>query len=157
MGAIERITRVSDRVFDRLRDKGALTVADDDAMDGDLHSLRQHKYAVLVTFRRNGDAVPSPVWCAVDEHGRAYVKTTHHAGKVKRLRHDSRVVIAPSNARGKPVGTAMRGVGRVMSRDECGHAEETLAAAYGRGRRIVERVLGGPDDMAVYIEVDPTR
>src|SRR5215210_7389525 len=94
MSAFERFARFSDRMFDRLRDKGAFTLTDSDAIDGDFESLRGRKYAVVVTFRRNGDAMPSPVWFGVDETGNVYLKTRHDAGKVKRLRNDSRALIA---------------------------------------------------------------
>jgi PPOX class probable F420-dependent enzyme len=157
MTAFERLARFSDRMFDRLRDKRAFTLTDNNAIDGDFESLRGHKYAVVVTFRRSGDVVPSPVWFGVDEKGNAYVKTRHDAGKVKRLRNDSRALMALSNTRGKPTGPAIRGTGRVLPREEWPHAEEALAAAYGTGRKISERVLGGPEEMGAYIEITPGR
>src|SRR5687768_8530199 len=88
MSSSERMARFSDRVFDRLRDKRAFALTEARAVDGDLDSLRGHKYAVLVTFRRDGEAVPSPVWFGVDAAGRAYLKTRYDAAKVKRLRND---------------------------------------------------------------------
>src|SRR4051794_8613364 len=100
--AFERVARFSDRVFDRLRHEGAFTLTDENAVDGDFASLRGHKYAVVVTFRRNGGAVPSPVWFGLDKTGAVIVKTRHDAGKVKRLRNDSRTLIAPATRRGKP-------------------------------------------------------
>ena len=157
MAAFERFARLSDRAFDRLRSRRAFTVSEADAVDGDLRSLRGHAYAVLVTFRRTGEAVPSPVWFGLDGEGRAYVKTRHDVGKVKRLRNDGRVLIAPSNARGAPSGPAVHATGRVLAQSEWGRAEQALAAAYGAGRRISERVIGGPDELAAYIEITPGR
>jgi PPOX class probable F420-dependent enzyme len=157
MSGFERLARFSDRMFDRLRDKRAFTLTDDNAVDGHFESLRGHKYAVVVTFRRDGDAVPSPVWFGVDEKGNAYLKTRHDSGKVRRLRDDSRALIALSNMRGKPMGPAIRGTGRVLPHEEWAHAEETLAAAYGTGRNISERVLGGPEEMGAYVEIMPGR
>lgn len=157
MSASARLARLSDRTFDRLRDQRAFTLTEDTAVDGNFDSLRGQKYAVVVTFRRQGDPVPSPLWFGVDEAGHAYIKTRRDAGKVKRLRNDSRALLAVSNARGKPKGPAIRSTGRVLPREEWPHAEETLAAAYGIGRRISERLLGGPDEMAGYIEITPGR
>ncbi|MEA3055637.1 MAG: hypothetical protein QOD30_1069, partial [Actinomycetota bacterium] len=104
----ERLARASDRLFDRLRARAAFTVTEDTAVDGDLDSVRGSTYALLVTFRRNGDPLPTPVWCAVDDAGIAYVKTARHAGKLKRLRNDDRALLAPATARGKPTGSAIR-------------------------------------------------
>ena len=157
MSVFERFARLSDRMFDRMRDKRAFTLTDANAMDGDFESLRGQAYAVLVTFRRNGEAMPSPVWFGLDDAGNAYVKTRHDVGKVKRLRNDSRVLIAPSNARGKPTGRAVKGTGRVIPHSEWGHAEAVLEAAYGTTRKMSERVLGGPEELAAYIEIRPGR
>lgn len=156
MTVLERFARVTDRIFDRLRDRRAFTLTDEAATDGDFEELRGRPYAVLVTFRRNGEAMPSPVWFAV-ERGRVYVKTARDVGKVKRLRRDSRVLLAPSNVRGKPLGPAVRGTGRLLPAEEWPRAEETLAAAYGASRRISERVLGSSEEAAVYIEITPGR
>ena len=157
MSGRERVARFSDRVFDRLRDARAFDLTEDAAVDGDFGSLRAHTYAVVVTFRSTGEAVPSPVLVGVDDVGHAYVKTTPYAGKVRRLRRDRRVVVAPSTLRGKPLGPAIRGTGRVLPRSEWTRAEATLARAYGGGRRIVERLLGGREESAAYIELTPDR
>jgi hypothetical protein len=66
----ERIGRSLNRVYDRMRDPAAFRVRAEDAVDGDFEALRGHKYAVVVTFRRSGEPVPSPVWLALDESGR---------------------------------------------------------------------------------------
>lgn len=155
MSATERLVRLGDRAFDRLRHRAAFTVIDGAAVDGDFDGLRDSKYAVLVTFKRDGTAVPSPVWTAVDTAGNVYVKTASHAGKIKRLRRDSRVLMAPSTMRGKPIGPAIRGTGRVLPEDEWRHAEDTLAAAHGMGRRIAERLLDGDGRSGAYIAITP--
>lgn len=157
MKAFDRFARLTDRVFDLMRHKGAFTLSEADAVDGDFESLRGHKYAVVVTFRRNGDPMPSPVWFGVDDKGDAYLQTRHDAGKVKRARNDSRVLIAPSDARGKPTGPAIRGTARVLPKEEWPHAEATLAAAYGTGRRFYRRALSGPEEMDAYIAISPRR
>jgi PPOX class probable F420-dependent enzyme len=157
MTALERFARFSDRLFDRLRDKRSFDLTEERAVDSGFESLRGQKYAVLVTYRRNGEAVPSPVWFGVDDEDHAYIKTRPDAGKMKRLRKDSRALLAPSTMRGKPTGPAIRGTGRVLPRTDWAHAEVTLAAAYGAGRRASERMLGGPEETSAYIEVTPGR
>jgi PPOX class probable F420-dependent enzyme len=157
MNAVERLGRLGDRVFDRLRHEAAFTVTDEAAIDGDFGALRGHSYVLLVTFRRNGEAVPSPVWFALDAAGSVLVKTRHDAGKVKRVRVDSRVLVAPCNQRGKPLGPAIRATGGLLAAEEWRRAEALLAAAYGLGRKLSDGMLGGPDEASAYLEITPGR
>jgi uncharacterized protein len=55
----------------------------------------------LETYRRNGQPVRTPVWF-LRENGLLYVYTDDSTGKVKRLRRNSKVKVAPSHFRGKP-------------------------------------------------------
>ena len=66
-------------------------------------TLKTARYLNLATFRRNGDAVNTPVWFA-ERNGAYYVFSTGEAGKVKRLRNSSRARIAPCDMRGKLLG-----------------------------------------------------
>jgi PPOX class probable F420-dependent enzyme len=156
MSIIERMSRLSNHMYDRMRDRRAFTLRAEDAVEASFDALRGHKYAVLVTFRRNGDGVPSPVWFGLDHRGRAYVHTPHDAGKVKRIRNNARTLLAPSNVRGKPTGPAICGKARILPKEEGPHAEAALAAAYGLGRKLYEGAFGGPEDMGTYLEISPT-
>ena len=152
-GTVDRIARLGDRMFDRLRHTSALAITEDDAIDADLSLLRGHKYVVLVTYRCSGEPVPSPVWLAVDGNGFAYVKSAANVGKVKRVQRDSRVLVVPSTMRGRPKDRPIRATARVLTPDQWPHAEKTLALAYGRGRHIAERLLTSTSSPSVYIEV----
>jgi PPOX class probable F420-dependent enzyme len=151
----ESLARVMNRVYDRMRHADAFKLRPEDAKEASFESLRGHNYAVMVTFRRNGEAVPSPVWFGLDDEGRAFARTMHDAGKVKRIRNDPRALIAPSTFRGKPKGAVLAGTARVLPKEEWPHAEAALAAAYGASRKIYEGVFGGPEDMGTYIEISP--
>jgi PPOX class probable F420-dependent enzyme len=65
-----------------------------------LDILGQSKYIRLTTFRRDGTPVPTPVW-QVRDGDRLLVITDGTTGKVKRLRHTPRVLIAASDQRGR--------------------------------------------------------
>ena len=65
--------------------------------------LQQARYVSLVTFRRSGKAVPTPVWAAFDE-GAFYIFSAGDAGKVKRLRNSNRARLAKCDARGGSLG-----------------------------------------------------
>ena len=60
-------------------------------------------YIRLETFKRNGQVVVTPVWFVVDD-GTIFIRSYANSGKVKRMRNNSYVKIAPSDAMGKPHG-----------------------------------------------------
>ncbi|HUH81030.1 MAG TPA: PPOX class F420-dependent oxidoreductase [Solirubrobacteraceae bacterium] len=151
----ERLAKLSDRFYDRMRDAGAFTVARSQPTATDFEALRGHKYALLVTFRRSGEAVPTPVWFGLDSAGAMYVRTEGGSGKAKRIRANHRVRVAPSSARGKPCGPLAAGTARVLAPDESEPAERALKSNYGLGRRLYERTLGSGATDAVYLEVVP--
>jgi PPOX class probable F420-dependent enzyme len=59
------------------------------------------KVISLETYRRNGDPVRTAVWF-LEENGILYVHTDDSTGKVKRIRRNPKVRVAPSHFRGKP-------------------------------------------------------
>ena len=68
----------------------------------DLHG----RYLSLVTYRRDGTPVATPVWF-VEEDGRLLVQTDVTSGKVKRLRVDPRVSVARCSASGRLRGRSV--------------------------------------------------
>ena len=149
----ERLAHAMNRVYDRMRDPAALRIRAEDGVTGSFDSLRRSKYAVLVTFRRSGEPMPSPLWCAVDAAGRAYVQTERATGKVKRIGNDSRVLLAPSTVRGRPKGPLVSGSARLVPVEEWPHAEATMAAAYGLGRKVYMRVFPMAPEKAAFVEI----
>ena len=120
-------------------------------------ALRDHKYCQLVTFRRDGTPVETPVWFALDGE-RLYVKTEDPSGKVKRIRGRSRVEIAPCTVLGKRLGPATDAVARILSSaDEERRAETALRRRYALGRRLfsvlVEPLFRLRGQRHVYLEV----
>jgi PPOX class probable F420-dependent enzyme len=64
-------------------------------------SIADAKYVSLVTFRKNGTPVASPVWIAPLGDGTAGFTTDGDSGKVKRLRNNTSVTLQPCDARGR--------------------------------------------------------
>ncbi len=62
--------------------------------------FEDEKVISLETYRRNGQPVRTPVWF-LKENGILYVHTDDNAGKVKRIRRNPKVRVAPSHFRGK--------------------------------------------------------
>ncbi|MGN9811832.1 PPOX class F420-dependent oxidoreductase [Micromonospora sp. BQ11] len=71
-----------------------------------LDRLSAEKYILLTTFRKDGRAVPTPVWAVRDGDGLA-VWTVSDSGKVKRIRRSGDVTVAPCDVRGRPHGPAV--------------------------------------------------
>jgi uncharacterized protein len=142
------------RIDDRARDPQSFVAARGEPTTSGFDALRGHKYALLVSFRRSGEPVPTPVWFGLDTDGRLYVRTEHESGKVKRVRANGRVLVGPATVRGRPLGPLAEGSARVLPADEEQRAERALARSYGLGRRLYEAVLGR--GAADYLEVTPT-
>ena len=155
MSVSERLGRFSNKVYDRMRSKAAFTISADDAVERDFEPLRGHKYATVVTFRKSGEAMPSPIWFGLDDAGRAYAHTMADSGKVKRIRNNPKALIVASTTRGKPTGPVLAGIARVVPEEEWPHAEAALAAAYGTGRKVYMRAMGNTDGFETYIEISP--
>jgi PPOX class probable F420-dependent enzyme len=150
MSFTDRMERASSRFYDAIRSGKARDA--EPAASGFGH-LAGHKYALLVTYRRSGEAVPTPVWFGVDEQGRFYCRTGKLAAKAKRIRNNPRVKVAPCSVRGVPQGPYAEGTARIVDPSGQEHAERAIQSNYGTFRRIYEGSAGSME--AYYLEVTP--
>ena len=154
MALRHRLADASYWFYDRWRHKNAFQAAEQPCTATDFSGCEGKRYAVLVTFRKDGTAVPTPVWFGLDDD-RFVVSTEKRTAKVKRIRRDPRVKVFPSDPRGKPLGSGVEGTARILeSEPERERAEAALDCHYGRTRRIYEGIMTTPGDM-VYVEVKP--
>jgi PPOX class probable F420-dependent enzyme len=77
------------------------------------------------------------------------------SGKVRRLRRDARMLIAPCTYAGKPLGAPLEAYGRVLAREEEPRAERTLASRYGLGRVLFELCADLLRADMCYLEITP--
>lgn len=77
-------------------------------VDTKLNQFLNKDYIRLETFKRNGQAVATPVWFVVDGD-MIFVRSYANSGKVKRMRNNSNVRVTPSDALGKPHGLTIDG------------------------------------------------
>src|SRR4029453_12200826 len=105
------------------------------------------EYVSLTTYRRTGVPVATPVWAAPvrprpearperergeeDEVLSLLVWTRADSGKVKRLRHTTRVTVAPCDVRGGVLGPAVDGAAEFVDHTEWPGALAALRRAYG--------------------------
>jgi uncharacterized protein len=121
--------------------------------DGDaLAALKSGKYLSLETYRRTGAPVHTPVWFAADDQrpGTLYVYTEINAGKVKRIRNNSRVRVAPCTMRGTVTGDWAAAIARLVDGAEAERGHELLNRRYwpkrlvallSPGRRAKQQVI----------------
>ena len=150
MSFMDRMERASSRFYDAIRSGKAKEA---EATESGFGHLNGHKYALLVTYKRSGEAVPTPVWFGVDEAGLFYCRTGRLATKVKRIRNDPHVKVAPCTTRGVPKGPFAAGTARVVDLADQEHAERAIQSNYGTFRKIYEGSAGSMD--AYYLEVTP--
>jgi uncharacterized protein len=97
------------------------------------------KYINLETYRKNGQAVQTPVWFAIED-SMIYVRTDNNSGKIKRARNNPHVRITPSNVRGQPKGEWIDGEIRIASTTESERANQLLSQKYGLQGKIIRMV-----------------
>jgi uncharacterized protein len=147
------MSSLENRLYDRVRHPSARSVAASEQTVEGFGHLRGHKYCLLVSYKRSGEAVPTPVWFGLAA-GNVYIRSEATAAKIRRIGNDPHVRVAPCSATGKPLGPPADARARVLGQaSEQRGAEAALQANYGLGRRIYER-LGRAE--TVYLEVTPS-
>ena len=103
------------------------------------------KYLNLETFRKSGAGIKTPVWFAtepsvsLDSNGaKLYIYTIGVSGKVKRIRNNPRVKIAPSNAGGKPLGDWVSAHAEIVTGSEAQHGMQLLNEKYFPSKQILD-------------------
>ncbi len=117
-------------------------------------ALQKYQYVNLVTFRKNGNPVVTPVWFAL-ANGKAYVMTSMGAGKTKRIRNNPQVQIGPADSRGKALGPTVEGRARVLHADEVEKAKHALDDKYGLVKAVFDFFLTLRGTERAWIEIVP--
>ena len=97
----------------------------------------RERYLNLETFKKSGQGVKTPVWFAADPSAKLdsnaaklYVYTIGVSGKVKRIRNDSSVNIAPCNASGKIKGEWVPARAEIVTGADAEHGMRLLNKKY---------------------------
>ena len=96
-----------------------------------------HKYLNLETFKKSGEGVKTPVWFAADpsasldsNDAKLYVYTIGVSGKVKRIRNNPRVKIAPCDMRGRVLGEWVEARVAIVTSEESARGMRLLNKKY---------------------------
>jgi PPOX class probable F420-dependent enzyme len=87
------------------------------------------KYLSITSYRRDGSGVSTPVWFAA-EGDRLLVMTDSKSGKVKRIRRNPYVTIAPCSGRGKRKAKRMRAQAELLPASEVERAKRLIKRKY---------------------------
>ena len=153
MTVAERIAHASNRLYDAMCSPEAREAADEGATKGDLSVLEGHKYVLLTSFKRSGEAVPTPLWFGLAD-GRLYFRTYADAVKLKRIGNNPRVLVGPCDPRGKPKGEMVEARARILPAEEKVLADRVIQSNYGLFRRLYKSSFSGRVADA-YVEVTP--
>jgi PPOX class probable F420-dependent enzyme len=153
-GFIRKLIFSNKQLVDGTRSEKAKDVLNVAPAHSGFESLDGHKYMLLVTYKKNGDAVPMPVWFGRQDQ-RLFVWTEENAYKAKRLRNDERAIVAPCGPLGEPLGLPIAARGRILETEsERANAKRVLLNNWGLFRRLFERSSRRITDV-IYIELTP--
>jgi hypothetical protein len=120
------------------------------------------KYLSLETFRKTGVGVRTPIWFAEDPASPSpagmttfYLYTLPDSGKVKRIRNNPKVRIAPCNMKGDLRGAWVDARARMCTGDEAAKGQSLIIQKYGLMKRVLDFFSGlrGRTQVILAIEV----
>jgi uncharacterized protein len=120
-----------------------------------LAGLKGYRFLNLATLRKNGVAVVTTVLFAL-ANGRIYVWTTKDSGKVKRIRSNPAVRIAPSTRLGRPLGPISAASARILSVTEQTEAQSLTDRQFGWLKKFFGLIWDVQGREQVYLEITPT-
>lgn len=96
-----------------------------------LYQFSNQKYLNIETFRKNGIGVKTPVWF-VQDGNKIFIQTIAESGKVKRIRNNEKVNIAPCKMDGTLIGEWQPAIGKeVKETDISKKVNRMLNQKYG--------------------------
>ena len=120
-----------------------------------LEQFSKKKYLNLETFRKSGESMRTPVWFA-QEGATLYVQTMANSGKVKRIRNNGLVNIAPCKMDGKLTGPWIPAQVRLVTDPTLSAlADQLLNRKYGLMKKLFsnQRASKGAQDIILEIKI----
>lgn len=112
--------------------------------DDKLSQFTESKYINIETYKKNGMGVRTPVWFIIHQ-GLIYFRTDKKSGKVKRLKNNPHVKIAPCDIRGNIKKEWLDGKAHFANSEESSIVYSMIGKKYGvkaKLVRIVNRIRG---------------
>ena len=138
--------------YERSKDPASREVTE--AGGRDLSGFAGHKHCLVVSYRRDGSAVPTPVWFGRDGEA-LYFRSRGGSAKVKRIDRNPKILVAPCDENGAPLGEAVEAQAVRLDDAEKQAAEKCIRANQGFDRRFYMRFFSTPPDDEAYFRVQP--
>ena len=106
------------------------------SVDTSLASISPGKYVSLTSFKRDGTGIATPVWFVTDE-GRLLVLTGLESLKVKRIRRNPEVTVAPCSASGRVRGEPVPARAELLPEGELHRVEQLMNRKYRIDRLLI--------------------
>jgi uncharacterized protein len=135
-------------------EESPMTTTTGRAVEAALAGLEGYRFLNLTTFRKAGVPVVTTVLFAV-ANGKVYVWTTKDSGKVKRIRNNAAVQIAPSTRLGRPRGPMAVASARILSVAEQVEAQALTDREFGWLKRFFGLIWRLQGREQVYVEITP--
>ena len=124
-----------------------------------MSDLATARYMSLKSFKRDGSSVATPVWFA-PHSSRLYVFSAADAGKVKRIRNNGTVEIAPCGIYGALLGSWQPARARLLTETgDCEAAHRALRSRYGWQMKLLDfgAALTGRNRRRAWLEIVPEK
>ena len=95
--------------------------------------IQGQKYISLKTFRKDGQAVATPVWFG-EEDDKLFVMTRSTSGKYKRIRNNPQVRVASCTIRGVVTGPEFAAIARILPPEDHARARRAINRKYWAAR-----------------------
>lgn len=120
----------------------------------DIKQFDREKYISVETYRKSGTGVRTPVWF-IESNGEFLFNTEDSSAKVKRIRSNPAVKIAPCNMRGDIQGEFVPGKARFLSSEETSAAKKIYSKKYGVAGWFFELMGSTRKSTRVFLAVKP--
>ncbi|MBN2148330.1 MAG: PPOX class F420-dependent oxidoreductase [Anaerolineales bacterium] len=118
-------------------------------------SFYHRQYLNLETFRKSGVSVKTPVWF-VQEGDKLFVRTVANSGKVKRIRNNARVNIAPCKVDGALLGNWLPALASEVKDQETERkVDRLLGKKYGLAKQMFSLVSALQRRAGTILEIKP--
>ena len=107
-----------------------------------IEDLGAGKYIAVTTFKKDGTPIATPVWVVRRNH-ELLILTQSDSGKVKRLRSNPSVLVAPCDARGRLKAEAVPGTALLQDETQTHLTASLIQHRYG----FMGRMIGWLNEM----------